>query len=666
MSGVSDPLKRQPAVKRMDENDTIPWSQQVDEDICEGSSYTTENRPETKNEHRQPKDYMRSNDNYSAEKLNPLNVLYNSKKDNISRMSSEETQKAYFDDSCGRGHEAHKKGDDLNQNKKKITWASIASQPAKPNKRNNIALKKKGPGMPPPPMIPGKHALNVNPWDLAVNSFSTETSGNIPNFIPTNETISEDDLSTKWKIQNSEQPQQQQQHHQQQQQHQHQQHQPQQQQHQPQQQQQHQHQQHQPQHQQQHSDFSRKKPNNYYNKPVKNAKSYSSSVEIVLDRSIVPKQHEEKIQNIRQINVSNNYNSQESYLNESCGKSSGANSSMYSKSSECSQPNTTDCSEIVLKQLKDRNNYNPMEMDMQNANLSRYFVIKSYSEDDIHRSIKYEIWCSTDHGNKKLDDAFKERMKEGGHVMLFFSVNGSGHFCGMAQMMTPVDYESTASVWSQDKWKGKFKVKWIYVKDVPNSQLRHIRLENNENKSVTNSRDTQEIPLSQGLQMLKILHLYKHLTSIFDDFYHYEKKQEESVSKKPTHFDNHVHSLSSANMCHGDNNKELNNEWLPPGNMKERAIFHRGEHSNAMRNRRNGGKPMMEHKRNIDAQDKPTVYINHDKPDNEDHKQHALDKHSNPSIENSGSKFNYKEIVLHVNSFNCNDNSTVRENIHTK
>lgn len=40
-------------------------------------------------------------------------------------------------------------------------------------------------------------------------------------------------------------------------------------------------------------------------------------------------------------------------------------------------------------------------------------------------------------------------------------------------------------------FSGKFQVRWIYVKDVPNSQLRHIRLENNENKPVTNSRDTQ-------------------------------------------------------------------------------------------------------------------------------------------------------------------------------
>lgn len=158
-------------------------------------------------------------------------------------------------------------------------------------------------------------------------------------------------------------------------------------------------------------------------------------------------------------------------------------------------------------------------------------MIKSYSEDDIHRSIKYEIWCSTEHGNKRLDQAYRER-EPNGAVYLFFSVNGSGHFCGMAQMVSPVDYNSNSSVWSQDKWKGQFKVRWIYVKDVPNVQLRHIRLENNENKPVTNSRDTQEVPHAKGLQVLRIMHSYRHSTSIFDDFIHYEKRQEEEDSRK--------------------------------------------------------------------------------------------------------------------------------------
>lgn len=173
-----------------------------------------------------------------------------------------------------------------------------------------------------------------------------------------------------------------------------------------------------------------------------------------------------------------------------------------------------------------------MNFSKKTLNFPRFFVIKSYSEDDIHRSIKYEIWCSTEHGNKRLDQAFRERERENGIIYLFFSVNSSGHFCGVAQMMTSVDYNSNSSVWSQDKWKGSFRVKWIYVKDVPNTQLRHIRLENNENKPVTNSRDTQEVPNEHGVQIMKIVHAYKHTTSIFDDFTHYEKRQEEEDTRK--------------------------------------------------------------------------------------------------------------------------------------
>ncbi|XP_014244078.1 YTH domain-containing family protein 3 isoform X2 [Cimex lectularius] len=186
----------------------------------------------------------------------------------------------------------------------------------------------------------------------------------------------------------------------------------------------------------------------------------------------------------------------------------------------------------VLDELRIKNNYNPVDFDLS-ANEARFFVIKSYSEDDIHRSIKYEIWCSTEHGNKRLDQAFHERkLVEGGVVYLFFSVNGSGHFCGMARMMSAVDYNASSSVWSQDKWKGQFRVRWIYVKDVPNTQLKHIRLENNENKPVTNSRDTQEVPHERGKQVLRVMHTYRHTTSIFDDFIHYERRQEEEDSKK--------------------------------------------------------------------------------------------------------------------------------------
>uniref|UniRef100_A0A4W5M3X9 YTH domain-containing family protein n=1 Tax=Hucho hucho TaxID=62062 RepID=A0A4W5M3X9_9TELE len=179
----------------------------------------------------------------------------------------------------------------------------------------------------------------------------------------------------------------------------------------------------------------------------------------------------------------------------------------------------------VLEKLRALNNYNPKDFDWNLKN-GRVFIIKSYSEDDIHRSIKYSIWCSTEHGNKRLDGAYRS-LGAKGPLYLLFSVNGSGHFCGVAEMHSPVDYNAYAGVWSQDKWKGKFEVKWVFVKDVPNSQLRHIRLENNDNKPVTNSRDTQEVPLEKAKQVLKIIATFKHTTSIFDDFAHYEKRQEE-------------------------------------------------------------------------------------------------------------------------------------------
>ena len=49
-------------------------------------------------------------------------------------------------------------------------------------------------------------------------------------------------------------------------------------------------------------------------------------------------------------------------------------------------------------------------------------MIKSYTEDDVHKSLKYEIWSSTDPGNKRLDKAFKENAGRG-PIYLFFSVN---------------------------------------------------------------------------------------------------------------------------------------------------------------------------------------------------------------------------------------------------
>ena len=74
-------------------------------------------------------------------------------------------------------------------------------------------------------------------------------------------------------------------------------------------------------------------------------------------------------------------------------------------------------------------------------------------------------------------------------------------------MVGPVDFHKNFEYWQQDKWNGCFPVKWHIAKDVPNSLLKHITLENNENKPVTNSRDTQEVCFFSGGSFLFVCYV---------------------------------------------------------------------------------------------------------------------------------------------------------------
>ncbi|KAJ6799302.1 uncharacterized protein M6B38_207390 [Iris pallida] len=196
---------------------------------------------------------------------------------------------------------------------------------------------------------------------------------------------------------------------------------------------------------------------------------------------------------------------------------------------------TSNCITSVTVVKKDEYNLPEFPTKYDNA---FFFVIKSYSEDDIHKSIKYNVWASTPNGNKRLEAAFQaaqEKMAEKGSkcpVFLFFSVNASGQFCGVAEMIGHVDFDKSMDFWQQDKWSGYFPVKWHIIKDIPNPQFRHIILENNDNKPVTNSRDTQEVKLPQGTEMLNLFKNFSSKTSILDDFEFYENRQKVMQEKK--------------------------------------------------------------------------------------------------------------------------------------
>ncbi|KAF6169617.1 hypothetical protein GIB67_004009 [Kingdonia uniflora] len=61
--------------------------------------------------------------------------------------------------------------------------------------------------------------------------------------------------------------------------------------------------------------------------------------------------------------------------------------------------------ELGLSVQKDHYNLKDFQTHYENA---KFFVIKSYSEDNVHKSIKHNVWSSTVNGHANLNTAFPE------------------------------------------------------------------------------------------------------------------------------------------------------------------------------------------------------------------------------------------------------------------
>lgn len=185
-----------------------------------------------------------------------------------------------------------------------------------------------------------------------------------------------------------------------------------------------------------------------------------------------------------------------------------------------------------------------VEVNSENLSLpknARFFIIKSFTEEDVHRAVKYKLWCSTYYGNRRLESAYDNVKKnDDGNIYLFFSVNASGHFCGIARMASKYNPDPLCDIWCKDehnkggqasKWRGQFEIEWVYIKDIPNSEFGHLKVPKNGNKPFPHSRDTQEIDAEVARDAVKIFHKYTHKTSLLDDFDHYNRMEEKQNQK---------------------------------------------------------------------------------------------------------------------------------------
>ncbi|KAH6912818.1 YT521-B-like domain-containing protein [Coprinopsis sp. MPI-PUGE-AT-0042] len=74
---------------------------------------------------------------------------------------------------------------------------------------------------------------------------------------------------------------------------------------------------------------------------------------------------------------------------------------------------------------------------------TRYFILKSLSEDDLNLSVENGLWATQKHNELLLDQAFRTARD----VFLIFSVNKSGEFYGYARMIGPIRHGEGSVNW---------------------------------------------------------------------------------------------------------------------------------------------------------------------------------------------------------------------------
>lgn len=129
----------------------------------------------------------------------------------------------------------------------------------------------------------------------------------------------------------------------------------------------------------------------------------------------------------------------------------------------------------------------------------RYFIMKCNNQRNLEISMSKGIWATTQANEKKLNKAFKESKK----VILIFSVQGSGHFQGFAQMTSPISREKCREFGS-NLLTGSFSVTWMKCVDVPFQHAHHLINPWNDHKKVQISRDGQELEPSVGEALCKV------------------------------------------------------------------------------------------------------------------------------------------------------------------
>lgn len=126
-----------------------------------------------------------------------------------------------------------------------------------------------------------------------------------------------------------------------------------------------------------------------------------------------------------------------------------------------------------------------------------YFIMKCNNEKNLPISFERNIWATTKSNEKRLNRAFNISDE----VFLIFSIQGSGHFQGVAKMVSAIS-DKFCDDFGSANLGGVFDVEWLYKEEIPFQFTQHLTNPWNDNKKVQISRDAQEVEPVVGADLV--------------------------------------------------------------------------------------------------------------------------------------------------------------------
>lgn len=168
------------------------------------------------------------------------------------------------------------------------------------------------------------------------------------------------------------------------------------------------------------------------------------------------------------------------------------------------------------------------------------FVARSSTYDDIHKAMKYGVWSSTLERNRSLDTAFRAAREAGKRVLLFFRSVKDDVFCGVAEVVSGyIEEQKFGLWWEDDKYKGIFNIRWVFVKNVPltGEMLRRLAMtakRGEESRNVAALRDGDQLKEGEKVFLLDVFArlAYDYANSVLYYFGTFDRREDGLITSR--------------------------------------------------------------------------------------------------------------------------------------